>query len=742
MPPADAKSDATTDRPVRLRMRPDLAVHAQRFGRERYWVVKDPVALAYFHLRDEEHAILRMLDGRTSLAEIKRRFEEAFAPLQMSLEQLQAFLGRLHHSGLVLADAPGQGDRLLARHGRRRRQAWLQALSNVLAVRLRGVDPEPLLAWLYPKCRWLFSSWFLAACVLLVACAVTLVAVEFDVLVGRLPRFQEFFTARNLVWLAVALALAKVMHEMGHALACKHFGGECHELGILFLVFTPCLYCNVSDSWMLADKWQRIAISAAGIVVEIVLASVCTCLWWSSEPGLLNTLCLSMMFVCSINTLLFNGNPLLRYDGYFLLSDLLEVPNLAQQSRALVGRGLARVFLGVDPGRDRSLPERNRAVLAAYGVASTVYRWCVVIAILWFCYRVLEPYRLEVAAEALALMVATGLVATPIVTLGMLLRNPVWRRRIRRGRAMLAFGLLIAAIVGAGLIPLPFRVTAPAVLQPRDAQHVYVVVPGTLAESVSAGEVVEAGQPLARLVNLDLRREIVDLAGQRDLARLELENLRLRLADDPSVAPRIPAAREALADVESRLDQRRRDHERLVLRTPVSGTVLPPPRRPARSYAPGRLDAWQASPLDERNLGCHLETGALYCLVGDPDDLEASVVLDQGDVRFVRCGQRVRLKLDELPGRVLGGTITEIAKTDLKVAPRELAAGEELAVRVDDEGISRPVETSYQARVALDDCDVRLLTGTGGRAKILAEPQSLARRLYRYLGRTFRFSLP
>ena len=741
MPPADAKTDSTTARPVRLRMRPDLAVRAQRFGRDRYWVVKDPVALAYFHLRDEEHAILRMLDGRTSLAEIKRRFEETFAPLQMSLEQLQAFLGRLHQSGLVLADAPGQGDQLLVRHGRRRRQAWLQSLSNVLAIRLRGLDPEPLLAWLYPKCRWLFSCWFLAACLLLVACAGTLVAVQFDVLASRLPRFQEFFTARNLIWLAVALGSAKVLHEMGHALTCKHFGGECHELGILFLVFTPCLYCNVSDSWMLSDKWQRIAISAAGILVEVVLASVCTLLWWLSEPGLVNTLSLSMMFVCSVNTLLFNGNPLLRYDGYFILSDLLEVPNLAQQSRALVGRGLARLFLGVDPGRDRSLPERKRVVLATYGVASTVYRWFVVIAILWFCYRVLKPYRLEVVAEALALMVAAGLVAMPVVTLGMLLRNPAWRRRIRRGRAMLAFGILIAAIVAVGLIPLPFRVSAPAVLQPRDAQHVYVVVPGSLAESVSAGEMVEKGQPLARLVNLDVRQAIVELTGKRDLARLELENLGLRLADDPSVAPRIPAAREALADIEARLDERERDHDRLVLRAPVGGTVLPPPRRPPRSYSPGRLDSWEASPLDERNLGCHLETGALYCLVGDPDDLEASVVLDQADVKFVRAGQRVRLKLDQLPGRVLGGTITEIAKTDLKVAPRELAKGEELPVRVDDQGIPRPVETSYQARVALDDHDARLLPGTRGRAKILAEPQSLARRLYRHLGRTFRFSL-
>jgi putative peptide zinc metalloprotease protein len=544
------KTDSATARPVGLRMRPDLSVRAQRFGQERCWVVKDPVALAYFHLNDEEHAILLMLDGRASLAEIKRRFEEAFAPLQMSFEQLQAFLGRLHESGLVLSDAPGQGDQLLLRHRRRRRWAATQAVMNVLAIRVRGVDPERFLAWLYPKCGWLFSRWFVAACLLLIACAGTLVAVQFDVLTSRLPGFHQFFTARNVVWLAVALGSAKVLHELGHALVLKHFGGECHELGILFLVFTPCLYCNVSDSWMLSDRWQRIAVSAAGIFVEVVLASVATLLWWASEPGLVNTLCLSLVFVCSVNTLLFNGNPLLRYDGYFLLSDL-------------VARGLARLLLGVDPRRDRSLPERKRLLLVTYGVASAVYRWGVVIAILWFCYHALKPYRLEVAAEALILVVFVGLVATPVVRVGTLLRNPGWRRRVRRHRVLLACAVLGATVAAVGLIPLPFRVTAPVVLQPRDAQYVYVAVPGRLAESVSSGEVVEKGQPLARLVDRDARRQIAELTGERNLARLELENLRLRLADDPSVAPQIPAAEEALADVEQRLDQRRRDHERL-----------------------------------------------------------------------------------------------------------------------------------------------------------------------------------
>jgi putative peptide zinc metalloprotease protein len=298
-----------------------------------------------------------------------------------------------------------------------------------------------------------------------------------------------------------------------------------------------------------------------------------------------------------------------------------------------------------------------------------------------------------------------------------------------------------AALAGVSLIPLPFHVRAPVVLEPEGAHAVYVVVPGTLAASVSAGESVQAGQELGRLVNLELRREIAGLVGDFDQQRLELENLELRLAGDPSVAPRIPAAREALADVEERLRQRRRDESRLVLRAPADGTVLPPPRRPAAHYLPGHLHAWQGSPLDERNVGSHLETGALFCVVGAPTRLEGSLVLDQADMKFVRIGQRVRMQFDEVPGKILNGTVAEIAKTDLKVAPRELAAGRELAVRVDEEGIARPVETSYHARVVVDEHDYKLLTGTRGRAKIVGNSQSLGRRLARYLGRTFHFSL-
>lgn len=741
MPPKPDASDSAAARRLALRMRPDLTLVEQRYGPDRYWLVKDPVALRYFHLGEEEHAILRMLDGRTSLAEIKRRFEEAFAPWQVTFEQLHAFLSRLYESGLLLAEAAGQGEPLLQRHARQRRRAWLDLFGNLLAIRFGGVDPDRFLQWLYPKCRWLFSAGFLTACAALVLAAAVLAAVQFDTLRSKLPEFPTFFRAGNLVWFAVALAAAKCLHELGHALTCRHFGGRCHEIGVLLLVFTPCLYCNVSDAWSFPGKWQRIAVSASGVLVEVVLAAACTFLWWFSNPGLFNTLMLSMVVVCSVNTLVFNGNPLLRYDGYYVLADLLEVPNLSQQSRALVNRWLARLALGLDLPPDRSLPRRRRWLVALYGVASSVYRWLVVIAILWFCYRLLKPHGLEPVAQVLALLVIAGMAATPVRSLVMFLRHPGTRRRVDRGRAWASLVAAAALVAGAMVVPLPFRVSAPAVIQPAGACHVYVVVPGTLQRAARPGDIVEKGRELGRLVNLDMRAEIAELTGQRNQQRLELEHLRLRLNDDPAIAGEIPPAEEALADIESRLRQRQIDQQRLVLRAPAAGTVLPPPQQPAPSYAPGALRAWQGSPLDERNAGSWLETGTLFCLVGDPTRREAFLVIDQSDVTFVRRGQRVRLQLDQTPGAVLEGTIAEVAQTEVKVAPRELAGQSDLLVRRDAQGVARPVETSYQARVVLDHHDHRLLVGTRGRAKVLVEPLTLGQRAWRFVQRLFRFRL-
>lgn len=211
-----------------LRKRPDLVAQRQRYEGETYWVIKDPVGLNYFRFREEEFFLLNQLDGTASLDEIKERFEAEFPPQKITLEELQQFLGMLHRSGLVVADVPEQGYHLLRRRRERRKRELIQAFSNILAVRFKGIDPERILNALYPYVRWAFHPVTFLLCVILWVSALLLVLVEFNVFLSRLPTFQQFFTPTNALWLAAVLAVTKVIHEFGHGLSCKHFGGECH----------------------------------------------------------------------------------------------------------------------------------------------------------------------------------------------------------------------------------------------------------------------------------------------------------------------------------------------------------------------------------------------------------------------------------------------------------------------------------------------------------------------------------
>ncbi len=771
--------DTAAERPFLLRRRPDLTIVPQDYGRQRYWLVKDPVSLNYFHLREEEYAILEMLDGRTGFTEIKARFEKRFAPFRLPFEQIQAFLGRLHQCGLILSDAPGQGEQLLERAAAGRKQRWLAAWANVLAIRFRGTDPQPLLDWLAGHhvfmvgCRWCFSRAFLLLVLLLALAAVAVGGTRYagSLQAPMLPAMWaagavrsmggEFFYPGNLVWLAVVLAAAKVLHELGHALSCLHFGGQCRELGLMLLVFTPCLYCDVSDAWTFPDKWRRITVSAAGIVVEIFLASVATLLWCYTRPGLVHALSLNVMVVCSVSTLLFNGNPLLRYDGYYVLADLLEVPNLAEQSRLVVVRTAAFLFLGIRQMSNRMLPARGRWLLGLYGLASLAYRFFITLAILWFVHRITKSYGMEVLGNALAVVVLGGMVLLPAWRFAAFLGSRgtrwgtqytgsgSWRRGRRWGtqypgsRAIVLCGLWAGGLVFFALLPWPCRVAAPMVVEPENAHRVYAVVAGTMISSVRAGERVEKGQEVARLVNLDIRKEIVELTGKRNQQRRQLAILRLRQAQDRSVAGLIPTAETALADLEERLRQRQRDEESLVLRAPLEGTVLPPGHHVPMVDSVGpppasaQLGTWTGTPLDERNRGCQVETGTLVCMIGSAQPVEAFTVIDQDAVALVREGQPVRLRIDALPGEVFEGRVVEIATSDLKVVPRELAAGADLAVCVDPRGIARPASISYQVRVRFDRQPGVSLLGSRGQAKILVDPQSLVERLYRAFRQTF-----
>jgi putative peptide zinc metalloprotease protein len=740
---ADAFRSSTT-RPVSLKRRGDLITNRQVYQGQAWWVVKDPISLHYFRFRPEEYWLLDMLDGQKSLEVLKEQFEAKFPPRRITVEELSRFVATLHRSGLVIGDRPGQGPQLFERRRQRIWKQWMAWLANIMSMRFRGIDPDRLLTRLDPWFGWLFSPPAIVCMLAFVASAVLLVLVNFDTFRSKLPEFHQFFAAGNWLYLAIALGVTKVLHEFGHGLSCKHYGGECHEMGMMLLVFTPCLYCDVSDSWMLPSKWKRAAIGAAGMYVEVIIASIATFLWWNSHPGIFNQLCLDVMFVSSVSTILFNANPLLRYDGYYILSDILEIPNLRQKATTILGRLASRWCLGIKQPEDPFLPQRNRGLFALYAVASSLYGWFVSLSIFLFVWSVFKPYRLEVLGQILAGAALWGLVVKPIHGMIKFLNVPGRRDEVKT-KNLVFTAIVAAALAGAiALIPLPQRVWCAAELRPRGEETVYVTVPGRLESlAVKPGSLVKKGDELARLSSVDLDLEIADLEGKASQSRSRLNSLERERFTDPAAGLEIGTVEESLKSVEEQLDKKRKDRRDLVLVSPRDGIVLPAPAVAPPKDGSGRLPPWSGHALDDKNLGATFLEGTVLCLVGEPEKFEAVMVVDQSEVEFIAKGQQVDLKLDSFPWQTFTGTVAELAETHIESSSERLSvkAGGQVPTETTEEGREQPISTSYEAMMSLDDTEAVLTPGMRGTARIKVGSRTVGQWLLRLIWQTFNFRM-
>ncbi len=732
-------------RPLRLRRRPDLVSKKHRYHGRVYWVVKEPVGLNYFRFHEEEYAILGMLDGKTSLQLIKERFQAEFAPQRITLQDLQQFVGMLHRSGLVISDATGQGRQLRRRGDQKRKREFLGKLANIFALRFRGIDPERILNFLNPFTWWLFTPVCLVFVMLFGLSALMLVGLNYQQFQTKLPTFQQFFSADKWLFLGVTMATVKILHEFGHGLSCKRYGGECHEMGLMFLVFTPCLYCNVSDSWMLPNKWHRVFIGAAGMYVELILASIATWLWWFSEPGTFNFLCLAVMFICSVSTVVFNGNPLLRFDGYYILMDILEIPNLRQKSTEILKRWFQQYCLGLELQDNPFLPHRNQIWFALYTIAAVVYRWMVVFSITLFLINVLEPYGLQSIGRMVAYSGLVGMLAQPIWSTIKFFRTPGRASKMKR-KNLVTTGIVAAvAIALVAFLPLPFHVDCAVDIEPHNAAQVYAMVPGRLVNwQKRPGDSVQPGDVVAELDSFDLKVQQTKIRSEFEIALQRYLSLKNQEHDDAQARSQLETARELALSKQRLLERANERIKLLTVKATGAGTIIPPPNKPSQKQdETEQLPSWSGNPFDSRNEHAFFSESDLLCLIGDPRKMEAVLVVDQSDVDLVKVNDEADIKIDSARLETFSGRIAQVSEMDMKVTPEQLArqVGGGLDTEMDASGRLKPVSTSYQARIPLDDVKVPLRPGYRGHAKVYVGWKSLGWRLYRFLARTFRFEM-
>ncbi|MDZ4689283.1 MAG: HlyD family efflux transporter periplasmic adaptor subunit [Planctomycetaceae bacterium] len=726
-------------RPVPLRARPDLEFERFDEGPDAGFSVKDPLGLQYHRLEPSQFAVLQLLDGRRSLRELKAAINRDFPAIGFTLDELQSLIVDLHQKGLVLSDRLGQAQTLQNRVRKNRGKQAMSLFGQILYTRLPGWNPMRTLTALLPWVRWVYSTPFIVLASLFVASSWLLVLVQFAEFRSRLPEFQQFFAWPNIMWLWVTLAGSKILHEFGHGLTCHYYGRRCHEMGVMLLVFTPTLYCDVTDAWLIRDRWPRIWIGAGGMLFETVLSAFAIYVWWFSAPGLINHLALNVFFVTTITTVIFNLNPLMRFDGYYMLADYLGIPNMRSQAERLLDRSLARNVYGFDLLPDPLLPQHNQGWFAAYAIASSAYGWFVFGSIMLFLYSWLKPHQLQSLGITAAFFSMAGLLMSLGVRTYRIGKTPR-HGPVRWWSVALAAVVFVAALSAVLFAPIPWYVEAAAIIEPAGVVHLYSAVPGRLVEiKVQPGDLVAAGDVLLVLENEELADRARKL--EDDLAAQKVLVAAARTADNASD---YSVASEHQLGLEKQLAEVREQVQHLTVTAPTAGRIVaadyrsPPPDLPDRA-----LPQWHATPLDRQNLGSWIEIRTQLASIAPGEGLQAVLYLPQVHRNEVTVGDRVSLKLDSLPDRVFRGEIAEMSHQQAETVPIALStkAGGPLATESLPDQTERLQELTYQAKVNLTDDEHVLRTGMRGSARFIVAEHTTAWWIAQSLRRLFRFRM-
>jgi putative peptide zinc metalloprotease protein len=748
MPDTVPLSDLERRKQVRLLRRRDLVITPQKYEGRTYYVLKDPVSLRYYRFKADEGFLFQLMDGQHTLEEIQKLFEQHYRPRRLKSEDLEEFCRQLLTAGLVQNETPGVGKLLYERRRKRRRSEWLQVLTNILYIKIPIFDPENLLKRLVPYFRFLFTPWFGLLSALVFFSALFLVVSHFRTFRARLPAFHEFFSFHMVLYFWLSLGIVKIIHEFGHGLSCKTFGGEVHEMGFLLLCLAPAMYCNVSDAWVLPSKWQRMIIGFAGIYVELMIAALATFVWWytPSQP-FLNHVALSLMVVCSINTVVFNGNPLLRYDGYYVLSDWLEIPNLRERSNRYLQRLVAEYCLGLEQAPEPYMALWRRILFVTYAIISYIYRWVITFVVLVVLATFLKPYKLQVISQLLALAAAASLVGWPLYALG---RNLHRRGRLpdmKPLRVACSASVLAALLLAFFFLPLPVsqvRETGLVQVRPAALTPVYIQVPGILQSiNVREGQLVESGAVLATFTSLELQQQ--EAAARTEYAIRErlvgLYTSELVRVTEPEEVRHLQLARLKAEGERRQAEQKLRDLQEQARR----GLVLTAPRRGIVINLP---------PVEQIGKRWQRDQNTPFCLLGDPQQLRVLVPVSPDDYELVRDNLRrrqaqgsqlpVTICVQGLVGRTWPGRVSHLPESEAKTIPPALSsrAGGPLAVKP---GTSpdqlEPQSQIYLLGVDILAADPALLPGQLAQVKIHNDYRSLAWWTWRTLSRTFDLGL-
>jgi len=690
-------------------LKPQARVRRHRFRGEVWYVVQDPASGRFNRFAPAAYQLLGLMDGRRNMDQVWQAAIEQLGDDTPSQEEVIRLLSQLHAADLLQCETNPDSAELFERFARHERTRRASRWKSPFSLRFPLWDPDAFLGRTAHLVRPLFGWVGALAYGVTVGAAMALAALHWPELTENLG--DRVFAAQNLVLLWLCFPFIKLLHELGHAYTTKLGGGEVHDMGLMLLVFTPVPYVEASAASGFRSKWRRALVGAAGMLVETFIAALAMFVWAAAEPGVLRAIAFNIMLIAGVSTVVFNANPLLRFDGYYILTDLLEIPNLAQRAtrywRYLAERYLFRM---PDPATPELAPGEARW-LAFYAPAALVYRLLVLVAIVF--YIAAQWFFIGVA---LALWGVVGMLVLPVWKFLSYLFSLPRRGRLRRRALRVSGAIAACALVLLFALPMPHRLIAEGVVWLPDEANVRAGADGFVrAVAVAPGTSVDPGRPLVESRDPQLLAQLAVSEARIDEldARLDVQRFNERVQ-----------AELTRQDLERERAARDRLLERIEQLT-------------ARSAVSGRFVLARADDLPGR----FLRKGELIGYVTQQGRSIVRVVVSQDDVDLVRNRlARADVRLAENLAEVAPATVLRevpAARDELPSSALSSHGGGALAADPRDPRGGKSLASTFQFDLELPAQSRSESYGGRAYVRFVLKPEPLAVQWYRRIRQAF-----
>lgn len=547
----------------RLSLRSSVRARRQLFRGERWYVLHEPFGDQFFRLRPPAYEFVSRLDCGRTVDEVWRDTIDRDPENAPGQEEVIQLLSQLYYANLLHYDLPPDSEKLFERYKERRQATRRATLRTIMFFRVPLFDPNATLKRLEPVIKLIASPLGAIVWIATVVAAVAVVANHF----GQLRiQTQGILSLSNLPLLYLSLIIIKALHELGHASAVRRFGGSVHTMGIMFLIFNPLPYTDTTASWSFRSKWHRVLVGLAGMVTEVFVAALAVFVWAGTGTGPPHALAYNMMIVASVSTVVFNLNPLMRFDGYYILSDVLDIPNLNARASRHLRHLIERYAFGFKRSESPASSRSEAAWLTLFGIASGLYRLAVFSTIL-----LIIADRFLLLGIVVAAVCAIAWVLTPLLRLvNYLATSPrLERTRLRAAGVCLLFAALLVGLLA--VLPLPSAFKAPGVLEASRLEIVANDVAGRVVSiEVTPGTRVNKGDVLVHLANPELTFQAEEVQAHLNEAEvLEARAINGNPAD-------LQAIESTAASIRKQLERIRREQADLLVKAAERGIWVAP----------------------------------------------------------------------------------------------------------------------------------------------------------------------